>query len=153
MPEFRPLRLKALQDHPEAFGADYQEEAAAPDLSRLIGRPPSITLGGFIDGRLVATAGLVVPQRIKQRHKGQVVGVYVLPDCRQLGLARALTERLTAHARTQNLRLLTLTVTAGNEPARRLYLEAGFQPYGTEPIGLCVAGRLYDEELMAKRLD
>ena len=34
------------------------------------------------------------------------------------------------------LRLLTLTVTEGNEPAIRLYRRAGFVAYGVEPLSI-----------------
>lgn len=146
------MRLAALRNHPEAFGADCQEEAAA-DLSRLIGAGRSATFGAFQDKHLIGIAGLVVPERIKQRHRGQVVSVYVVPDHRRDGVAAALVDALIVHARAAGLLVLTLSVTVGNAAARALYLKAGFQPYGVEPAALAVDGRLLDEELLAKRLD
>ncbi|MDB5398139.1 MAG: hypothetical protein QOD93_7532 [Acetobacteraceae bacterium] len=151
LPLYRPLRLEALLRHPEAFGSSFEEEQGS-DLSHLIGDPPNVTLGGFVDGVMVGTAGLVVSPRLKQRHKGHVVGVYVAPAWRRTGLARALLDHLVADARKSGLILLTLSVTVGNTAARRLYLHAGFTVYGVEPLSLRVGSDPLDEELMALRL-
>jgi ribosomal protein S18 acetylase RimI-like enzyme len=102
-----------------------------------------------VDGALVATAAVVVSPKLKQRHKGHVVGVYVAPPWPGTGLARALTIRLIEEARANGLLGLTLSVTTGNEAARRLYLSAGFVPYGTEPASLMIGNKLLDTELMA----
>jgi ribosomal protein S18 acetylase RimI-like enzyme len=146
------VRLAALRDHPEAFGVSYQEELAG-DTSRLIAKPPGVTLGGFAGGELVGTAGLSVPERAKQRHKGHIAAVYVAPAWRGTGLARGLIEGLVAHARARGLAVVTLSVTAGNQAARRVYADAGFVTYGTEPRSLCVGGAFHDEALMALLLD
>ena len=122
-------------------------------MVRMIGERPSVTLGGFVDVDLVGSVGLVVSPRLKQRHKGHVVGVYVAAPWRRTGLARALLDRIIAEARGSGLVLLTLSVTVGNEAARRLYLEAGFVRYGTEPRSLKIGSDLLDEELMALPLD
>jgi ribosomal protein S18 acetylase RimI-like enzyme len=151
LPLYRPLRLEALLRHPEAFGSSFEEEQGS-DLSHLIGDPPNVTWGGFVDGVMVGTAGLVVSPRLKQRHKGHVVGVYVAPPWRRTGLARALLDHLVADARKSGLILLTLSVTVGNTAARRLYLHAGFNVYGVEPLSLRVGPDLLDEDLMALRL-
>ena len=151
LPVFRTLRLQALRDHPDAFGSSFEEEEH-DDLSRLIGKPPNLTLGGFVDGEVVGSAGLMVPAKIKQRHKGHIVGVYLVPKVRHSGLAAALMDVLITHARDSKLIVLTLTVTVGNESARRLYLNAGFTVYGVEPAGLRIGADLLDEELMALRL-
>ncbi|HET6607684.1 MAG TPA: GNAT family N-acetyltransferase [Rhodopila sp.] len=143
-----PLRLEALRSHPEAFGADVSEEGPAA-VDRLIGQAPSLTLGGFAGSAMVGMAGVVISGRIKTRHKGHVWGFYVTPAFRGSGLSRALMGGLVGHAREQGLLGLTLTVTVGNEAARRLYAEAGFVTYGVEPAGLQVGGRLFDVELMA----
>lgn len=119
----------------------------------MIGENPNVTLGGFVADALVGTAALIVPTKLKQRHKGQIVGVYVAPPWRGTGLARALTARLIAEARASGLVLLTLSVTVGNEAARRLYLDAGFTPYGIEPASLMIGPDPLDAELMALYLD
>ncbi len=156
LPAYRPVRLAALRDHPEAFGSSFEEEqgcAPRADMARLIAGPPGITLGGFVAGRLVGTASLMVSPRIKQLHKGHVSAVYVAPEWRGSGLARGLLDGIVAYARTGGLISLTLSVSIGNEPARRLYVRAGFRGYGVEPRSLRIGATLVDEELMALALD
>lgn len=118
----------------------------------MIGETPNVTIGGFVDGALVGTTALVVPTKLKQRHKGHVVGVYVAPPWRGTGLARDMLDRLIHEARASGLVLLTLSVTVGNTAARRLYQSAGFEIYGVEPLALRVGTTLLDDELMALRL-
>jgi RimJ/RimL family protein N-acetyltransferase len=63
-----------------------------------------------------------------------------------------LFETLIAAARSR-VAQLHLAVTTDNEPARRLYERFGFQITGTDPRGLRVEGRFYDDYLMILRLD
>ncbi len=151
LPLYRTLRLQALRDHPAAFGSSFEEEEGS-DLSRMIGDPPNVTVGAFVGSMLVGSAALVEPSRIKQRHKGHVVGVYVMPPHRRTSLAKALLDAVIVAARSSGLLILTLSVTVGNAAARTLYLQAGFTVYGVEPAGLRVGAELLDEELMALRL-
>jgi len=155
---YRPLRLQALRLHPEAFSADFAGEAqmSAEAIAARMPSPPGGLFGGFVcdeTGEMLAgMIGLVVQSGVKLRHKGQVVGMYVAPPHRRGGLAAALLQHAIDQARAARLHMLRLGVTAGNEPARRLYARFGFRPYGVEPDALCVQGRFYDEELMALRL-
>jgi ribosomal protein S18 acetylase RimI-like enzyme len=156
LPDFRALRLEALLLHPEAFGSSFEEESGlelagfAPMVPE---QPPGATFGGFLDDGLVGIAALFVAPRLKQRHKGTIVGVYVASAHRGTGLARQLLEAVIGAARQAGLAFVHLTATVGNEPARRLYLGLGFRPYGLERRSLHVAGRMYDVELMALDLD
>jgi GNAT superfamily N-acetyltransferase len=155
LPAYRPVRLAALRDHPEAFGSSYEEEQgdALETMGRLIAAPPGITLGGFAADQLAGITSLTVSPRIKLRHKGHITAVYVAPELRGTGLARGLLDGIIMHARAVGLLALTLCVTVGNEPARKLYLGAGFRPYGVESRSLRIGADWRDEELMALTLD
>lgn len=149
---YRVIRLAALRQHPEAFSSSFEEESQL-DLEgfahRVPEHPPGATIGGFDGPTLVAIAGLSVVPRLKTRHKGVVVGVYVDPAHRGTGLAGDIMLAVIAAGRRANLALLQLTVTAGNDPARRLYERFGFLSYGLERRALLVGDRYYDETLMA----
>ena len=64
-------------------------------------------------------------------------------------LLAALIERASADA---ELHQLTLSVTASNARAVRLYERAGFTCYGTLPRAIRVAGRFFDKQLMQLNL-
>ncbi len=151
----RPVRLDALRLHPEAYGSSYEEESQVPldDLAgRLLLRPATM-FGGFAGDTLVGITGLRAQTRIKSRHRAHLFSVYVDAAHRRTGLGRALVETAITHARDAGVRLLQLTVTVGNDPARRTYVGLGFRTYGIEQRALLVNGVFYDEEHMALDLD
>jgi RimJ/RimL family protein N-acetyltransferase len=76
----------------------------------------------------------------------------VKPEARGKGASRVLFETLIESAR-QEVVQLHLVVTTHNERARRFYEHFGFEIYGTDPRGLKVDGRYYDDYLMVLRLD
>jgi ribosomal protein S18 acetylase RimI-like enzyme len=95
--------------------------------------------------------GLTRSQRLKERHKASVVGMYVAPEATGRGMGRALLTELLARAdRVDGLRQIQLVVTSKNDAARHLYESVGFRCYGREIEGLCVDGVFYDADLMAR---
>jgi RimJ/RimL family protein N-acetyltransferase len=151
---YRAVRLDALRLHPEAFSSSYEEESAYPvDQHARFLSPPSAVFGVFSGDRLVGIAGLYALERLKQKHKGNIVGVYVDTAHRGTGFSRGLLQAVIAEARRTDLRLVQLTVTVGNDRARRLYASLGFQSYGIERRALLVNGMFHDEEFMALDLD
>lgn len=148
---YRTLRLQALRDHPEAFGASHEDEAARSldaTAKRLDGGPLNCVFGAFAGDDLVGTAGFVVPNRsAKSRHKGLLVGVHVAPAHRGHGLGRALVAAVIDHARAHVV-LLQAAVGIANAPALRLYESLGFRHYGREDKALCVDGVFVDEALI-----
>jgi len=146
---YRELRLEGLKNHPEAFGASWDDEIDKPD-AWWTGRLESNTVfGGWIDGsRLLGVAGLQVPGAAKQRHKAILWGMYVRPDARGTGLAASLLQHVIEHARPR-VEEIRLTVMASNAAAHRLYSAAGFEPYGLERRALKIGDDYYDDLLMA----
>jgi ribosomal protein S18 acetylase RimI-like enzyme len=151
---YRTIRLDALRLHPEVFGSSYEEESQYPleQFAQFLS-PPDTALGAFVGDRLVGTIGLYVPRKLKQQHKGHIVGVYVDAAYRRAGLARALVNAIVAEARQARLRVVQLAVTVGNDAARRLYVRIGFRSYGIERRALLVGDVYFDEELMALELE
>jgi ribosomal protein S18 acetylase RimI-like enzyme len=151
---YRALRLRGLAEHPEAFTSSADEEAAQPHdklarrLARDAARPHDAVYGAFVGGALAGLCGVDVDMRAKARHKGHVFGMYVPAERAGHGVGGALMARVVAHAREHGLRQLTLTVTAGNDAARRVYERAGFAIVGREPRAIVVGGTPHDKLLM-----
>ncbi|SDB18535.1 GNAT family N-acetyltransferase [Belnapia rosea] len=149
---YRVLRLEALRLHPEAFAADWAEEAARPldwFAERL--ETSQVWAAAGPNAALLGMVGLMRPATAKLRHKAVIWGFYVQSGARGSGLGTALlTAALTtARGTAEEVRL---TVTAGNEAALRLYERFGFHAYGREERALRVAGHDHDEVLMALSL-
>ena len=156
---FRVLRLRALREHPEAFGASYDEALATP-IESMAARlrhdktwPHNFVLGAFTDaGVLIGMIGFVRQPGEKVRHKGAIWGMYVARESAGCGAGRALMERAIVMARQQpGLEQIALAVVSTNDAARRLYQSVGFVVYGVEPRALKVDGEYIDEDLMVLR--
>lgn len=157
--QYRAMRLTALRDHPEAYSASYEQEAALDDAffaDRLGGASDTAfsgTFGSFVDAALVGITGLRQHPSPKMCHGAHVFSVYVDPAHRRGGHAGLLMDAVIAQARRLGLALLTLDVTVGNDRARRFYVSRGFVSNGIARRYLRVHGRYYDEEQMQLDLD
>jgi ribosomal protein S18 acetylase RimI-like enzyme len=149
---YRELRLNGLRNAPTAFGSSYEAESkqTVADFEGWMTR--SYIAGAWLDGALVGAASFYRLDGLKTAHRGNIWGVYVTPDARGHGIARALISHVIAHARTQ-VSQVHLSVVTENDSARRLYESLGFTIYGTEPRSLLVDGRYLDEHMMVLRFD
>ena len=138
---YRALRLRALREHPDAFTSSYEQDRDQPVEAAAQRLAANAVWGAWQHAELYGFVGLERELRPKNRHKGTVMGMYVAPEAGGQGVGRALLRALVAHARANGLESLVLTVTEGNEPARRLYASAGFRSFGIEPDAIRVAGR------------
>lgn len=151
---YHALRQRGLAEHPEAFTSSIADEAGksrealARRLASDSARPHDVVIGAFDGAALVCVCGLDVDMREKVRHKGHVFGMYVPVERVGKGVGGALIERVVAHARERGLRQLTLTVTAENLAARRVYERAGFAVCGREPQAIRVNDRFHDKMSM-----
>jgi ribosomal protein S18 acetylase RimI-like enzyme len=149
---YRSLRLRALREHPDAFTSSYEQDRDQPveAAAQRLGAHPF--WGAYHHAELYGFVGLEREQRTKNRHKATVMGLYVAPEMGGQGVGRALLDALIAHARLNGVESLVLTVTEGNERARRLYEGAGFRSFGVEPDAIRVAGRPHAKNHMQLNL-
>ena len=149
---FRALRLRALQEHPEAFTSSYEEDVGKPleaSAQRIDATSDNVFWGAFVDDELRGMIGLVRETRAKNRHSGDVVAMYVAPEWGRRGIGRDLLKNLIDHARDEMaLEQLVLTVTRDNASASELYKAVGFTTFGLEPRAIKVGGEYFDKEHM-----
>jgi ribosomal protein S18 acetylase RimI-like enzyme len=150
------LRLRGLDEHPDAFTSSAEAEAAKPlsfTEDRLAPASPDVVYGAFVDGTLAGVVGIAREARAKNRHKAVVFGMYVAPDFGRRGVGRALIRHLIATAKKEiGLEQLVLTVTHSNDAARLLYESEGFRSFGVEPRAIRVGDRYYDKNHMVRFL-
>ena len=155
---YRALMLRAYADAPDAFTATPQERAAKPAswwAKRLDdAQGLATTLGAFDDTGLVGAVTVEFSERPKTRHKGHVIGMYVVPHARKVGVGRALLERAIACSRERgDITVLTLTFTQGNDGAIGLYRKLGFVEFGVEPMAMRMDERYFAKVHMWCRID
>ena len=152
------MRNRGLKEFPDAFTTTYEEGlVTAPELlaKRFGGNSADDFVMGIFpeDGSLAGSAGFQRESRAKNRHKGTLIGMYVVPEFRGRHGGRLLLDRLIDEARLlDGMEQLNLTVTHSNEGARMLYLRAGFVTFGLEKNALRVDDRYYDKEHMVLTL-
>jgi ribosomal protein S18 acetylase RimI-like enzyme len=149
---FWQLRLRALQDNPEAFGSTYEETLSRGKeamRARLRVTEDSFSLGAFDDEHLVGTIRFDRMSGLKDHHKAYIYGMYVAPEMRRHGTGRTLIQALISLAKSmEGLEQLHLAVVTTNRAAFTLYLSLGFEVYGTVPQALKQGGQYWDEYLM-----
>ena len=153
LPAYKTLRDHALAHHEEAFTSDAATEALriAQSYASRLGSDGhgGFTLGALRGDRLVGAITCERDPRSKVRHVGHIVGTMVHLDEHRRGVGAALLDALIARAASDDeLQQLTLTVTAGNDAAERLYERAGFVRFGTHPRAIQVGSRFFDKHHM-----
>jgi len=148
---FLALRQRALTDHPDIYTST-AEEWNVP-LAHAIERIASnVVLGAFIDGRLIGVVmlALIARRSTKQRHKTEIWSVYIAPEHRGKGLAKALMLTAIEEAKRLGFMAIVLTVAEGNNDALKLYEKLGFVHFGTElgAIRLPETGRLIANHML-----
>ena len=156
---YKALRDATLADDPTAFTSDAETESRkTPDayLPRLgLGAPLGgvFTIGALHDGALLGAVSCERDMRIKARHIGHVVGMMVRADRRGQGIGRLLIDACVAEARRGvGVEMLTLTVTASNAGAVRVYERAGFVRYGSLPRAIKVGDQYHAKDQMVLML-
>ena len=132
----RDLRLGALADTPEAFGATLAEASARTDeewQERYAPRSAQVT---FVEedetGRLV---GMASGFHESSEQVVYLVGMFVLPESRGHGLGRRLVEAVESWARELGAGRVELEVNPSVPVAARLYERCGYRPSGkTRPL-------------------
>ncbi|WP_339468665.1 GNAT family N-acetyltransferase [Pseudomonas sp. EL_65y_Pfl1_R83] len=153
---YRALMLEAYGAYPQAFTSSVAERAAMPlsGWEKRLSSPLDRLLGAFEGDELAGIVGLAFEAREKARHKVTLFGMYVNAAHQQKGLGRQLVEAALEEARKQPcLKVIRLTVTAGNDAAFALYQRCGFIQYGLEPLAVRVGVDYFDKIHMWRELE
>ena len=136
---YKVLRLGALADSPDAFGATFEQDNDRPD-TEWFNRLASGVTSPF-DLPLIAEMGRepigLAWGRIENSNLdvANLYQMWVAPNWRRHGAGQMLLEAVIAWAKTTNARYLALAVTCSNSSAMRLYVRAGFERVGEpEPL-------------------
>ncbi|HVJ55940.1 MAG TPA: GNAT family N-acetyltransferase [Aliidongia sp.] len=149
--EFRTIRLEALRQAPDAFGSDYESEAAQPDDHFQMRLTNSTVLAAYVGSRIAGIAGFARHSSLRELHKAYLWGVYVRAEARGQGMGAALVGAILDQA-AEGVEQILLTVGSANKAALTLYERLGFTAYGVEPRALKGSDGYLDEALMVKFL-
>jgi len=152
---YRALRLYCLREAPHAFTNSYEEfsQRTLDSITQQLRGQENFMLGDVEDEQLVGMVGFYRETALKLRHKGNIVSMYVRPEYRSRGIARALLVEAIARARRlPDLKQLLLGVVVTQTAAKHLYESLGFTVYGREPRAVKIGDEYFDEEFMQLKL-
>lgn len=86
----------------------------------------------------------------KDRHKGDIYGMFIHGDYQNKGLAKLLLSTLINKVKEEypDLEQIRLSVVSNNISAVKLYGHLGFEKYGVEINALKTGDKYFDEDLM-----
>ncbi|WP_430788031.1 N-acetyltransferase family protein [Virgibacillus flavescens] len=147
------LRLEALKQNPEAFATSYEEALKRDNpIGQVVNNLNSkgnYTFGAFENNSLIGMVTLMEEKHQKLAHRANIFAMYVTPVKQGKGVGDALLKEVIRTSKSiEKCEKLNLTVVKTNEKAKKLYLNAGFQPFGLEERALKIDGIYYDEEYM-----
>ncbi|MFJ4220250.1 GNAT family N-acetyltransferase [Curtobacterium luteum] len=133
---WRPVRLAALADAPAAFGSRLADWEDAPEhrWRTRLSLPGALDLIAVdtaehptVDAGPVRAVGMAsgVPDADDPR-RVELISMWVAPDERRRGVARALIDAVATWAAEQGARELVLAVVPDNTGARETYARTGF---------------------------
>ncbi len=156
---FYPFRLRGLRESPHAFTNSYEEysrqslDSVVQRFRQQVASDTDFTLGAFENDQLAGIVGFYRENALKVRHKGYIVSLYVQPEERRRGIARALLlAALERIRRLPDLDHVLLGVVETQVAAKRLYESLGFTVYGREPRAVRIGDEYFDEEFMILKL-
>jgi GNAT superfamily N-acetyltransferase len=89
-----------------------------------VGKVLGVVVGHIVrfDGRFALNKGNAI---------GRITELYLLPEARRQGCAKALTDKVEIWMRDRGVSLIEAEILMGNTPAERFWGKIGFQPYKT----------------------
>ena len=131
IPTLRAIRLRALQDAPEAYGSTYEETVHRTDAEW---RGYFDTVTPFIaEGPDGASVGLAGTYRDEDEPSiAHLISMWVAPEARGTGVGDALIAQVMSFASLHGAAAVRLDVVEGNDPAMRLYERNGFRLTGRQ---------------------
>lgn len=150
--DYRDIRLEALEDCPEAFGASHAEDQGLPVIRYEGALAVNHIYGGFKGGQLEGVIAVSRPNFIKTHHKATIFGVYVRNEARGTGLSDELLKSVLHHA-GEKIECLHARAPTINESAVAFFRRNAFEIYGTEARAFRLEdGSYVDEHLMCRMM-
>ncbi len=129
--QLRSVRLRALEDSPDAFGSTLEEEQQLTD-DEWRSRSENVNVAQFLaiapDGNGLGIA-VGAPYSGYEQTAG-LFSMWVAPEARKRRIGIALVQAVIEWAQTESYHRIILDVGDANIPAIRLYQSCGFVPTG-----------------------
>lgn len=153
---YKHLRLRALQEEPQAFGSSYADTITKPNsywMDRLTDAEQGNSWSLFAqqNDHIIGMIG-GFKRNSAQKDIVNIVALYVVKEARGKGVAKQLLQTLLAEFKKQTqIKKAKLSVNPNQIPALKLYEAFGFNVVGKENTELG-DGQLHTELIMEKQI-
>ena len=151
--QYREIRLRSLQLHPEAYGSSYEEEASREKLyiEKCIEERNENTfvVGAFDGDKLIGITTVNRYNLSKIAHRAEIIQVFVAPEYRGKKISTDLLNlAIEETSKIKGIEQLELGVATENRAAIAAYRKAGFTETGKNLRCLKIKDQYIDELLM-----
>jgi len=152
---YRITRLKCLQEYPNNFTSDYESERKKEKLmfSAFIESDDeeNFVFGAFNGKECVGICGFLRETKVRTKHRGGLIQVYVAKGHQGKGIGKELVLRSARKAFDEvGVEQVNLSVVAGNDGAKAIYEKCGFAEYGRLNRHSKIGDDYFDEIFMIK---
>lgn len=150
---YREIRLSCMKNASDYFGSTYEEEILNPKLKfETFIENDSQThfmFGAFERDKLIGITGFHRMERQRDRHRGEVVQVYVDANYRGQNVGEKLIRSVLKNAfALEGIEQVQLSVIAGNEKAIKLYEKIGFRTFSIQQNYFKIGDGYKDQQFM-----
>lgn len=144
--EYKLIRLEMLQNHPTAFGSDYESESLFSDETwiKRLSKSSVDTYAAFKATEIIGICVVVTNPRLKMKHISTLHSMYIKPEFRGKDYSKVMIRGVIKELKKRKTLRLNLSVATVNVPAISLYKSIGFVEYGVEPQAIKHQNRYYD---------
>lgn len=134
----RKLRLRALQDAPDAFLENYNDASKQPlkhwqaNAKKHATSPHAVNFFGFFNGELLGMVGAYIAD--SEPDIVNLCAMWVAPEARHQGVGKALVERVIRWAEQAHVSKVRLWVNRENVGAAQFYHRCGFHNTGITAV-------------------
>ncbi len=133
--KYRAIRLECLKNFPDNFGTTWEEESKAASLkldkALTANNTHDFIYGAFHNETLIGICGFLQQERLKTKHRGEIIQMYVIPSFSGQGIGTDLLKHSIEKAfENEIIEQILLGVVYTNERAVATYKKLGFVQYG-----------------------
>ena len=152
-PNWRRLRLQALERYPAAFLTTAGEQRARPasvDRAALSG---GNWRGLFLSHEMIGIGALIPKVQDACAHRVDIGAFFVIEDHWGSNAGQFFLDALESEARKRGALQMELSVASDNPRAIRFYERNGFERFGMQPRAVILDGHPVDDFFYVKMLD
>lgn len=150
--KYKIVRLHAIKENPIALGINYLEENkySQTKLRKLLSKNLYISVQQ--DNSIVGYIGIKLYSKSNIRHRAELTELYIKKEYRGNGLAKELLKITLNNLKEYGIKKIVVYVIVTDNNIYKFYLKQGFKIVGRLNEDIAINDKLYDANIMEKKL-